>query len=201
MRLGLLADIHEHLDFLRIALAWLRRQEVDQIVVLGDIVSTGERLEEACRLLAEVGAIGVWGNHDFGLAKEPTADMRRKYSPSALEYLASLKPRLVIDDCLFTHVEPWLDPEVLTDLWYYEGPPDEASTLARIFNAAPQRLLFAGHFHRWLLAQPESLLPWNGDEPITLKPGRFFTVLAPVCDGYAATFDTRTSELVPLYCG
>lgn len=201
MRLGLLADIHEHVDFLRICLGWLRSQRVDEIVVLGDVFQMGERIAETCQLLSEAGAIGVWGNHDFALAYQPALNLHEKYPRAVLDFFATLQPRLVIDDCLFTHVEPWLNPEVLADLWYFDGPPDDVEKLPRIFDAAPQRVLFAGHFHRWVLAQPDRLLPWNGETPVTLAPGRFFAVVGPVCDGYAATYDTQSSELVPLYCG
>jgi predicted phosphodiesterase len=53
MRFGLIADIHEHVEFLRVALHRFRQERVDQIVVLGDMFETGERIEETCRLLAE----------------------------------------------------------------------------------------------------------------------------------------------------
>src|SRR5947208_2163570 len=70
MRLGLLADIHEEVDLLRLALDRFRHEAVDQVVVLGDVAETGERLTETTLLLAGAGAVGVWGNHDFGLCRE-----------------------------------------------------------------------------------------------------------------------------------
>jgi predicted phosphodiesterase len=42
MKLGLLADIHESNEFLRIALGQFRTEEVDQVVVLGDLIELGE---------------------------------------------------------------------------------------------------------------------------------------------------------------
>ncbi len=63
MRFGLITDIHEHVEFLRVALDRLRQERVDRIVVLGDVFETGERIEETCRLLAEAhlrhGYVGV----------------------------------------------------------------------------------------------------------------------------------------------
>jgi len=59
MKLGLLTDIHEHVEFLRLALARFERQRVEQIVVIGDTFETGQRIDETCRLLAEARAIGV----------------------------------------------------------------------------------------------------------------------------------------------
>jgi hypothetical protein len=29
------------------------------------------------------------------------------------------------------------------------------------------RVTFVGHFHRWLSATPEGIIPWNGNEMIT----------------------------------
>lgn len=77
MRLGLLADIHEEADLLRLALDQFRRQAVDRVVVLGDVADAGERLVETALLLVGAGAVGVWGNHDFGLCREPSEWMRR----------------------------------------------------------------------------------------------------------------------------
>ena len=54
------------------------------------------------------------------------------------------------------------------DLWYFDGPPDEHGRLDRIFNAVSNRSLFAGHFHKWLLATPQGIIDWCGDRVIHL---------------------------------
>ena len=181
MKLGLITDIHEQADFLRRALALFRGREVDQIVVIGDVFEMGFRIEETCALLTEAGAIGVWGNHDFGMCVDVDDAMRAKYSATVIDYMASLRPRLDVAGCHFTHVEPWLNPEVMADLWYYEGPPDEHGKLERIFQAVPNRIMFAGHFHDWLLVTPTGISDWQGDVPIRLDRGRYFVVIG----GYA----------------
>lgn len=201
MKLGLITDIHEHVAFLRRALQLFRSREVEQIVVLGDVFEMGRQIEETCCLLAAAKAIGVWGNHDFGLCYQPGADMRAKYPAMVLDYMTSLQPRLELEGCHFTHVEPWLNPEVITDLWYYEGPPDEHGKLARIFNAVPNRVMFVGHFHKWLLATPAEISPWLGDSPVRLDRGRYFVAIGALCEGRWATFDTETCELVPFNDG
>jgi hypothetical protein len=156
MKLGLMTDIHEQVEHLRTALDRFRTEGTEQIVVIGDVFEMGQRIEETCRLLAEAKAIGVWGNHDFGLCFEPDDSTRLKYRPAVIEFMTSLRPRLDIAGCHFTHVEPWLDPEVLMDLWYFEGPPDEHRKLERIFNAVPNRIMFAG---------PSARLRWRSDRP------------------------------------
>src|SRR5579863_4853442 len=103
MKLGLITDIHEHVEFLRAALVRLRAAEVDQIVMIGDVIGMAQQVEETCRLLAQANAIGVWGNHDFGLRVNLSDEMRRRYSPVVVNYMASLRPRLEVHGCLFTH--------------------------------------------------------------------------------------------------
>lgn len=197
MKLGLLTDIHEHVRYLRLALLQFEREHVDQIVVIGDLFEQGTRLDETCRLLTEAGAVGVWGNHDFGLCVDQTEESRTRYSAEALRFMASLAPRLELEGCLFSHIEPWLDPNRLEDLWYFEGPPQQHGNLDRIFGAAPQRLLFAGHYHQWLVSRPGEIAPWPGDRPIRLNEGRYFVVVGALCEGDFGTYDTETFELVP----
>ena len=197
MKLGLLTDIHEHVENLRTALDCFRVEQVDQVVVIGDVFEMGHRIEETCRLLCEAKAVGVWGNHDYGLCVEPVATDCAKYGDNVIRFMTSLRPRLQIEDCYFAHVEPWLNPEDVADLWYFDGPPDEHGKLDRIFNAVPNRLMFAGHFHKWLLATPTRIENWNGEAAIALSGERYFVVIGALCEGRFALFDTETSELIP----
>lgn len=197
MKLGLLTDIHEHVEHLQTALDLFRTEHVDQVVVIGDVFEMGQRIDETCRLLSEAKAIGVWGNHDYGLCVEPVAADCVKHGDSVIQFLTSLCPRIQIENCYFAHVEPWLNPEDVADLWYFEGPPDKHGHLDRIFNAASCRLSFAGHFHKWLLATPDRVEDWKGDTPIKLVKERLFVVIGALCEGRFALFDTETSELIP----
>src|SRR5262249_28215693 len=125
MRIGILADIHEDLTHLRWAIDVLGEHGADRLVVLGDVFELGHRLGETVALLAEVGAIGVWGNHDFGFCRDNARPKdRRRDGQGVLACMGRLQPRLEVEGCLFTHVEPWLDPEKIEDLWYFNGPPE-----------------------------------------------------------------------------
>jgi predicted phosphodiesterase len=86
MKLGLITDIHEQVELLRRALDRFAKERVDQVVVIGDVFAMGERIEETCRLLAGANAIGVWGNHDFGLCFEPSEFVRSKYPDYVIDY-------------------------------------------------------------------------------------------------------------------
>ncbi|MGE0606880.1 MAG: metallophosphoesterase [Pirellulales bacterium] len=104
MKLGLITDIHEQVDHLQSALGLLHKHPVDQIVLIGDVAATGERIVETCRLLAEAKVIGVWGNHDFGLCVEPDERTRRRFSSATLDFMSTLRPRLDVGGCHFMHV-------------------------------------------------------------------------------------------------
>lgn len=198
MKLGLLADIHEQSGQLRKAIAVLQQHGVDRFVVLGDVFELGKGIEETVSILRQVQAVGVWGNHDVRLCFDPHDEVRQRYSVEVLSFMGSLQPRLEIEGCLFTHVEPWLDPHKIEDLWYFEGSPDSAEKLARSFAAVPHRVLFMGHMHRWLMGTPAGLLPWRGEGPVRLDPReRYLVVVHAVWDGKCALFDTQTNELLP----
>jgi hypothetical protein len=114
----------------------------------------------------------------------------------------TLQPHLEIGGCLFTHVEPWLDPHKVEDLWYFDGPPDSPEKLARRFAAVPHRVLFIGHMHRWLLGTPDGLWPWRGEKPgekpvVLDRQSRYLVVVHAVCDGRCALFDTEMGDLTP----
>jgi hypothetical protein len=200
MRLGLIADIHEHVEFLRIALTQFRKEKVDRVIVLGDVYRTGERLDETCRLLAESGATGVWGNHDFGLCLNPTESAQAVFLPSTLEFMASLAARVEHSDYYIAHVEPGLDPDCIADLWFYGGPPCDDERRARIFGTVDNRLMFVGHYHNWLHVTPAGVDDWAGDTTLGLSEGRHLVVVGALVQGRYAVYDLETSEFVPFDC-
>ncbi len=189
-------------NLLRSALRVFDQHGVDQLVVLGDLAQWGENLIESAILCAEAHAAGVWGNHDFQLCKraaERDPETLEKYPEPVVELLASLRPRLEIGGCLFTHVEPWLDMEDERHLWYIDGIPDSMDKIRRSFRAVPDQFMFVGHFHRWQIADNFEILDWSGQEPIVLnKDRRYLIVCGAVCLGQCGIFDTDSRELIPI---
>jgi hypothetical protein len=60
--------------------------------------------------------------------------------------------------------------------------------------------MFTGHMHRWLIARQDGVMPWDGTTPISLPaPERYLVVVAAVCDGWCATYDTASGELTPIF--
>jgi predicted phosphodiesterase len=197
MRIGILADIHEDVEALRQGLGLLRREGVDRLVVLGDLFYSGRRAAETADLLIGAGAVGVWGNHDLGLSHEPRPELLARFPRRVFDFLKTLGPRLEVGGCFFSHGLPQWDA---TDpVAYYLGDrPETPAGLAGSFAASACRVTFVGHFHRWLIATPEGIIPWGGTEAASLGPERrYLVVVAAVCDGWCAVYDTASAQLVP----
>jgi hypothetical protein len=198
MKLGILADIHEHVKHLQAALACFDALCVDRVIVLGDVYEIGRRIHETVRLLQEAKAVGVWGNHDLGLCFEQSEEICERYSGPVIDFMSSLKPRLILDEVQFSHVDPYLDPCDPLQLWWFGEKPDEPGMVQKSFDAVPQRHLFVGHYHRWQLITPDGPSAWRGDTPILLDAPRTFVIVHAVFSGHAALFDTDTRQLTPL---
>ncbi len=204
MLLGLVTDIHGAVEPLARGLAIFRSLSVDRVVTLGDtcdMFGPAGRLSEVAELLRNAGAVGVWGNHDFGLCGDVSPAVRAKVSVEVLEFMAGMQPQLAFEGCRFSHVEPWLDPCKVEDLWYFDGPPETPELAARSFAAVPERTLFLGHFHKWLVMTPAGKKDWAGERELDLSAEpRSLVVIAPVFEGWAATFDTERRFLTPVRC-
>ena len=197
MRVGILTDIHEHLEYASKAIDALENLQVDEILSLGDFCQMEEQLEEVCELLLNHGVRSVWGNHDFGLCEDIQSGRRKDYPSVVLEFVASVRPTITLDQCLFGHVEPWLDAQSLHALWYYEGEPDTDEKRQRIFSSPGWEISFAGHYHKWLAFTESEKLDWQGETTLDLSGQRHFVVIDACMLGSYAVFDTDTRILTP----
>jgi len=197
VKLGILADVHEDVQRLTLALQSFGREKVDQVVLLGDVFDTGKHLHETVDLLAKAGVIGVWGNHDLGLCFAPEDAIKERYKGLILDFMQTLRPRLELEGGLFTHGLPHWDA---TDpvIYYLGERPETPEGLTLSFGASNHKTLFCGHFHRWLAASPQGCLPWNGTTPLVMQSDqRYLVAVAAVCDGWCAIFETESRVLVP----
>jgi hypothetical protein len=165
-----------------------------------DTYRRGEPGVQVAGLLEEARAFGVWGNHDAGLSHEVSVELRDEADPALLEFAAHLQPQLTLEGCRFSHIEPWRNPCRVEDLWAFDGVPDTTTNAERSFESVPERVIFFGHFHVWLVMRRSvGRMRWDGLGPITLRgPDRYLVVVAPVVDGWCATFDTEQFELTPI---
>ncbi len=198
MRMGLLADIHEDVDRLAMAIARCRCEGADQLFTLGDIFENGVRFAEAVDLLREADVAGVWGNHEFGLFAGRGDSVERPFAWTTLDYMHRLKARMEVEGVLLSHVLPCLDPTDIEQPWYVERAPETVEAAARNFAAFPNRRMFVGHFHRWLAVTPEGPMDWRGNRPIRFEANhRYLVVVAAVRDGWCAIYDTVSDSLSP----
>lgn len=206
LRLGLIADVHNHAAELTSALDVFRVRRVDQIVSIGDICDAfgcEDGIQDVVTLLDKYSVVGVWGNHDFTLCRNVPDRIRDRYESGVFDTMARMKPRLVIENCHFSHKESSVDPCDAAQLWdISDGPIDLMERAASAFSAVDSRWQFIGHYHRWWAATPIGPLGWTGVEPLRFKSGqRYFVVVAAVCDGWCSILDTEQRQLEPLRCG
>src|SRR4029453_16796613 len=93
---------------------------------LGDTIDAFARSEgaaEVAALLLEADAVGVWGNHDYGLRGDVSDRMRVRFPQVSLTFMARMQPRLVIADCHFSHREASCDPYDVLQLWDVSDRP------------------------------------------------------------------------------
>jgi predicted phosphodiesterase len=201
MRIGIVTDIHDETAILAEALAALQAEGVDRIVSLGDTSDLHGKWQDAAgvaRLLQRYGAVGVWGNHDHGLCRDVSDAAKEKFPAETLAYMATMRPRLEIEGCHFAHVEPWLNPELIEDLWCFDGRPEDDDRYPKSFAAIPQRVAFMGHSHRWLAVTESGRFEWDGSTPLHFESGtRYLVVVAPLFDGAFAILDTERWVLDP----
>lgn len=201
MKIGILSDIHEHLDHLHGALRVFRQARVDRTILVGDVFDAGDRIQPTVDMLRDAGVTGVWGNHDLGLACQPDEETRQRFHASIVDFFGALRPRYELADMLFSHGLPHWDA---TDpsIYYLGEPPWEPGSLSPAFAEFPQRVMAIGHFHRWFLATEDGPVAWAGEQPVFLdRSKRYFLIVHAVMNGWCAVFDTETTELRPHFVG
>lgn len=199
MRMGLLADIHESVERLAAGIARCRAAGADRLLTLGDIYHDGRRFAETVAMLRAAEVAGVWGNHEFGICHEPGAWVARDFDPDTCAYMARLRPRMEVEGVLLGHVLPHHDPTDYAQPWYVENAPETPAQAAPDFAAYPHRRMFLGHYHRWQVVTPESIVPWPGVGPFEFeRDRRYLVVVAAVSDGWCALYDTEADVLTPI---
>jgi predicted phosphodiesterase len=177
MRIAVLSDIHSNLSALEAVRADL--PPVDEIWVLGDIVGYGPQPNEVIRVLQELGARSVLGNHDAAAIGSISADDFNSDARAAIEwtagqldanartYLATLPETRVSGDLTAVHGSP-RDP-----IWEYITSPSVAAANMASFETW---LCTFGHTHLPIIFRADGarveMLPAIPGEPIRLDARR-----------------------------
>jgi predicted phosphodiesterase len=178
VRIGIVSDIHANVGALAAALAALERERVDEIVVMGDLLTYGCDVVETIELLrglaaARRGTTFLLGNHDQlyielqarqpGYFDELPLWIREsaRWTCEALgdlrlEALFDWKPELVMGQALLAHANPFGGRD-----WTYLA---REPALARAAAALAERGLAAGvfgHTHRAMAAAIDGVWIFN----------------------------------------
>jgi predicted phosphodiesterase len=106
MRIAFVSDIHGNFTALDAVLADIKRQNIDQLICLGDTVSLGPQPAEVLEVLRDWKAVTIMGNHDqaimepeksaqFEITEHLIPDLiwgREHLSEKDMQFLASFKP-------------------------------------------------------------------------------------------------------------
>lgn len=89
MRYAVLGDLHANLTALEAVLTALDGREVDALLSVGDVVGYGAAPQEVIRLLREVGATVVKGNHDAAVTGELDPSWFNPFARAAVDWTAA----------------------------------------------------------------------------------------------------------------
>ncbi len=157
MRYGVISDVHGNLRALHASLAVLARLGVDGWLSVGDLIGYGPYPNECVETVAELGALGVAGNHELVALGELPGDASsqraheshrwtaRVLSPATRTYLGTLPVRRQVGEVLLTHGS-LDDPE-----HYVRGPGPASRQLEQLTRESPDaRVLLLGNTHQQL---------------------------------------------------
>jgi putative phosphoesterase len=151
VKIAVISDIHSNLAALTEALNFIRKEQVDKIVCLGDVVGYGPRPNECVELVRENCQICLMGNHDHAVlgltdtyhfnqyAREAVNWTRRTLTIYNKAYLENLPFSHHENELLYVHSTPFHPEE-----WHYILSEYEAK---QYLNKITQRICFVGHSH------------------------------------------------------
>ena len=164
MRIALISDIHGNYIALQTVLADIARQDVNQIVCLGDVAANGPQPVPVVRRVRELGCPVVRGNTDEWFlvpqTYDPNSEKERRlmavldwemqqFSSADLEFMCAFQPRVQIplerDQTLLCFHG---SPQSNTDVILATTPDDELQSRLGDFRAA---VMAGGHTHQQML--------------------------------------------------
>lgn len=175
MRFAIFGDIHGNLEALQACVEVMRAQNIDEYLCMGDIVGYGANPEECVRLVRELGALTIVGNHDHAVIGLLDVSYFNQYARQAAlwtgehlsdESRAWLQTRPFVEHLeTFTIVHGSLQAP---ELFNYVQTIKDAEQNFRMMDKA---LLFLGHSHQPLAFFQTDPMTYTLDPLITLEPG------------------------------
>jgi predicted phosphodiesterase len=202
MRYAIISDIHGNVEALQAVLADIKKQKIDSIVCLGDIVGYYPDPEKCVELVQKNVDLCVAGNHDYAsIGRIDTRNFtyyafaamewtRANISEATKKYLGSMPLTIEKDGMFFTHSSP-SNPEG----WAYVFPDSEEAVF-EAFNSLTFRINFIGHTH-WpsIMIQSEDRIILHADHSIKLNASNYYLINVGSV-GQPRDFDSRSCYVV-----
>ena len=153
MRYGIISDVHGNLEALKVSLAALDSQGIDQLICLGDVGGYGAQPNECCDIVRESASLSVLGNHDamvIGKLSEKhchaAAARGVRYAAGQLSeenanWLGTLDYKVEEGNICFCHGSP-----INAESFDYLFSLDKAAALTAQFDELSD-VTFVGHSH------------------------------------------------------
>lgn len=173
MRVALISDLHGNAVSLAAVLQDIDRNDVDEVICLGDVATLGPRPHEVLAMLRERGCRCILGNHDEFMLD---AELIRAYTevPIIVESILWCRDQLSDDELSFLATfEPGIALELGGDasaLLFHGSPRShtedllattDAAEIDRALGGATATVLACGHTHIQMLRQHRSMLLVN----------------------------------------
>jgi len=206
-RIAVLSDVHGNLEAFEAVVQALAVEQVDRVVLLGDLVGYNANPRECLRLAQRQGFLSILGNHDLATLEPSAAEGFNVLAYEAIKYVHS---QLAAEDLRYLRALPRV--EVLWDRYVMcHGTPESVDTYIfnphqakRIFNLlrrsfAGIRICFFGHTHMqrlWLRdARGKVTAPGIAHNTVILDPEHMY-LINPGSVGQPRQHDNRAHYLI-----
>ncbi len=186
MKIAVLSDIHSNIDALRAVVQDAKEWGAEKFLVGGDTVGYGTAPDECVKILADLGALAIAGNHDWGVVKKTSIEnfnaaaqeairwTRGHVSDKSREYLSSLSIRLEFEDITmvhanFTRPETW--EYVLTLTRTAQEFKGFATTIGVIGHSHVPFIAMMPHAGRWPSQLPKTSVRLHPEERYLINVG------------------------------
>lgn len=172
MRYGIFSDVHSNREAFEAVISALKKETVDEFLCPGDIVGYGADPDECIRLVRQLKAVSVAGNHDWAvlgqadihyfnpIAKEAVLWTRENLTADGKQFLETLPLTYQNEDLLMVHAA-LPHPESFEYLMNTE-------MAGQMFSVMDKDICFIGHTHvPVIVKQDQSKI--NVKNPLDIK--------------------------------
>ena len=173
MRVALISDIHGNSVSLEAVLADIERENVDQLICLGDVATLGPKPVAVMDRMRDLGCECILGNHDFFLINpsvlheymdapwfaDSIAWCAQQLRPQDFEFLRTFKPILEITlsdkhNLLCFHGSPKSNTDIILAM----TPP---TTVDELLDGQRATVMAGGHTHMQMMRQHKGIMLIN----------------------------------------